>query len=248
MTVWTLSRHSVLASCADCGELYFPPSLEKSPLHCGEVFTHSALPCNYMSRLSTFKSTRSAACARPSGALTQKRGLLSQIQHMPSARKSEMDLPPQVPKWLGAFCQRHSFAEETENVCGAPRCEFNKLVWDMLRSELHTRGRDAGLSTWNVSMWGKKHNVYQPNQDLQSNSRGGECAHKKHLNTRIITNYLCKLMMEDCNIIYEKIKESTKNSFPLRGDAGQIKSLPRPKENLIHTELKEWFLIQDTQD
>lgn len=156
MTVWTLSRHSVWASCADCGELYFPPSLEKSPPHCGEVFTHSPLPCNYMPRLSTFKSTRSAACARPSGALTQKHRLLSRIRHMPSALKSETDLPPQVRKWLGAFCQRHSFAEETENVCGAPLCGFNKLVWDILRSEVHTRGRDAGLSTWNVSMWEKK--------------------------------------------------------------------------------------------
>lgn len=117
MTVWMLSRHSVLASWADCGELYFPPSLENPPpLHCWEVFTHSALPCNYMPRLSTFKSTRSAVCARPSGALTQSRRLLSRIQHMPSARKSETDLPPQVRKWLGASCQRHSFAEETENV------------------------------------------------------------------------------------------------------------------------------------
>lgn len=31
MTVWTLSRHSVWASGADCGQLHFPPPLEKSP-------------------------------------------------------------------------------------------------------------------------------------------------------------------------------------------------------------------------
>lgn len=44
MTVWALSRHSVWASCADCGELYFSPSLEKSPLTVGKCLLTRRCP------------------------------------------------------------------------------------------------------------------------------------------------------------------------------------------------------------
>lgn len=44
MTVWMLSRHSVLAGWEDCGELYFPPSLEKSPLTVGKCLLTRRCP------------------------------------------------------------------------------------------------------------------------------------------------------------------------------------------------------------